>query len=73
MVRQVAPEHLFARAMALNSAGLLTLQALGFAFAGALGAVAGPGPAIAIAGTCGIVAVACLHPRATARAAATVS
>lgn len=70
MVRQAAPEHLFARAMAVNSAGLLTLQALGFAFAGALGAAAGPGPAIAIAGTCGIVAVACLRPRAVAGAAA---
>jgi MFS family permease len=73
MVRQAAPEHLFARAMAVNSAGLLTLQALGFAFAGALGAVVGPGAAIAIAGVCGIVAVACLHPRAIAAAAATVS
>jgi hypothetical protein len=73
MVRQAAPEHLFARAMAVNSAGLLTLQALGFAFAGALGAAAGPGAAIAIAGVCGIVAVACLNPRAMAGAAATVS
>lgn len=73
MVRQVAPEQLFARAMAVNSAGLLTLQALGFAFAGALGTVAGTGPAIAIAGVCGIVAVACLHPRPIAGAAATVS
>jgi hypothetical protein len=72
MVRQVAPEHLFARAMAVNSAGLLTMQALGFVFAGALSSLAGPGAAIAIAGGCGIVAVACLRPPTLARAAATL-
>ena len=63
LIRQAAPEHLFARAMAVNNAGLLTLQALGFAIAGALGGLAGPGAAIAMAGVFGIIAVACLAPR----------
>jgi hypothetical protein len=49
--------------MAVNTAGLLTVQAFGFALAGALGGLAGPGAAIAVAGLCGIVAVACLSPR----------
>jgi hypothetical protein len=62
-VRQAAPGPLFGRAMALNAAGLLTLQALGFALAGALAGLAGPGPAIALAGLCGLTAVACLYPR----------
>jgi predicted MFS family arabinose efflux permease len=63
LVRQAAPEHLFARVMAVNTAGLLTVQAFGFALAGALGGLAGPGAAIAVAGLCGIAAVACLSPR----------
>ncbi len=63
LVRQAAPEHLFARTMAVNNAGLLTLQALGFALAGAAAGIAGPGPAIAGAGICGIVIVICLRPR----------
>jgi hypothetical protein len=64
LVRQVAPEPLFARMMAVNTAGLFTLQALGFALAGAAAGLAGPGPAIAGAGLCGIVIVICLRPRA---------
>lgn len=63
LVRQAAPEHLFARTMAVSNAGLLTLQALGFALAGAAAGIAGPGPAIGGAGLCGIVIVICLHPR----------
>ena len=63
LVRQAAPEHLFARTMAVNTAGLLTLQALGFALAGAVAGVAGPGRAIGVAGLCGIVIVICLRPR----------
>ena len=64
LVRQAAPEHLFARTMAVNTAGLLTTQALGFPLAGAVAGVAGPGPAIVTAGLCGIVTVICLRPRA---------
>jgi hypothetical protein len=63
LVRRAAPEHLFARTMAVNTAGLLTLQALGFALAGAAARIAGPGPAIAGAGLCGIVIVICIGPR----------
>ncbi len=63
LVRQAAPEHLFARTMAVNNAGLLTLQALGFALAGAAAGIAGPGPAIAGAGICGVVIVIWLRPR----------
>jgi predicted MFS family arabinose efflux permease len=63
LVRRAAPEHLFARTMAVNTAGLLTLQALGFALAGAVAGIIGPGRAIAVAGLCGIVIVICLRPR----------
>jgi MFS family permease len=63
LVRHAAPEHLFARTMAVNMAGLLTLQALGFALAGAVAGIIGPGRAIAGAGLCGIVIVICLRPR----------
>src|SRR3954470_13086270 len=35
-VRDAVPDHLFARAMALNTAGLMTLQGIGFAMAGAV-------------------------------------
>jgi hypothetical protein len=63
LVRQAAPEHLFARTMAVNTAGLLALQALGFTLAGAVAGIIGPGRAIAGAGLCGIVIVIYLHPR----------
>jgi predicted MFS family arabinose efflux permease len=63
LVRHAAPEHLFARMMAVNTAGLLALQALGFALAGAVAGLIGPGRAIAGAGLCGIVIVICLRPR----------
>jgi predicted MFS family arabinose efflux permease len=69
LVRQAAPEHLFARTMAVNTAGLLTSQALGFALAGAAAGIAGPGKAIAGAGLCGIVIVICLRPRSVKSAA----
>lgn len=72
LVRQSAPEHLFARTMAVNTAGLLTLQALGFVLAGAVAGIAGPGPAIGGAGVCGIVSVICLRPRSATCAAGKV-
>jgi MFS family permease len=62
-VRDAAPPALFARMMAVSSAGLLTIQALGFPLAGAIGAAAGPGAAVAIAGACGIAATLRLWPR----------
>ena len=62
-VRDAAPPELFARAMTLNSAGLMTLQGLGFVLAGALAQVFGPADAIAIAGCCGIAATVVLMGR----------
>jgi hypothetical protein len=61
--RDATPQALFARMMAVNGAGLLTIQALGFPLAGAIGTVVGPGLAVAIAGGCGIAAVLALWPR----------
>ena len=69
MVRQAAPEHLFARAMAVNTAACSRCRR--WASRSPERSARWPGrPAIAIAGACGIVAVACLRPRAIARAAA---
>jgi hypothetical protein len=53
-VRDAAPPKLFARTMTLNSAGLMTLQGLGFVLAGAVAQATGPAIAIALAGGCGI-------------------
>jgi hypothetical protein len=55
-VRDAAPPTLFARAMTLNTAGLMTLQGLGFAVAGALAQGIGSAPTIAVAGAAGLVA-----------------
>ena len=67
LVREAVPAHMFARTMAVNTAGLLTLQALGFALAGAVAGVTGPGLAITLAGASGIVIVALLRPKPTLR------
>jgi hypothetical protein len=62
-VRDAAPSRLFARTMTLNSAGLMTLQGLGFILAGAVAQVVGPSPAIALAGVFGIAsAIVLLQP-----------
>src|SRR6266498_4206296 len=53
-VRDAAPPQLFARTMTLNSAGLMTLQGVGFTLAGAIAQAVGPATAIALAGGCGI-------------------
>lgn len=55
-VRDATPRALFARVMTLSSAGLMALQGFGFALAGALAQVFGPGLAIALAGGCGLLA-----------------
>jgi MFS family permease len=64
LVRQAVPEHLFARTMAVSTAGLMTLQGLGFALAGAVAQVTGPAIAIVAAGACGVACVLILRPRA---------
>jgi hypothetical protein len=63
-VRSASPDRLFARTMAVSSAGLLTIQALGFPLAGLVAGWTGPGVAVAIAGACGIAGVVWLWPRA---------
>jgi len=62
-VRDAAPPELFARAMTLNQAGLMTLQGLGFVLAGALAQVVGSADAIALAGCLGIAATVLLMGR----------
>jgi hypothetical protein len=59
-VRDAVPESLFARTMTLNTAGLVALQGLGFALAGALAEFVGSGTAVAVAGVCGLATVAIL-------------
>jgi MFS family permease len=63
LVRDTAPEPIFARTMALNTAGLMTLQGLGFALAGAAAELVGPASAVAAAGVAGLAAVALVYPR----------
>lgn len=62
-VRDAAPPQLFARAMTINQAGLMTLQGFGFVLAGALAQILGPADAIALAGCCGIAATVVLVGR----------
>jgi MFS family permease len=59
-VRDAAPAVLFARTMGLASAGLMTLQGLGFALAGAIAEGIGPGIAIVAAGGLGLASTAAL-------------
>jgi MFS family permease len=61
-LRDTIPQPLFARAMAINQAGLMTIQGLGFAVAGALAQALSPGAVIAVAGACGLLVVALLRP-----------
>ena len=57
---EVTPERLRARMFTVSSAGLMTLQGLGFAAAGALGEIVSPATAIVIAAGCGLATVALL-------------
>jgi MFS family permease len=59
-VRDAVPRPLFARAMTLSSAGLMTLQGIGFALAGAIAEATGPAAAISLAGAFGIATTAVL-------------
>ncbi len=58
LIRETTPDRLFARTMTLNQAGLMTLQGIGFALAGAVAEQTGSATAIVVAGVCGLVAVA---------------
>jgi MFS family permease len=57
---QVTPEPLRARMFTIATAGLMTLQGLGFAAAGALGQLVSPSTAIVIAACCGLAVVGLL-------------
>jgi predicted MFS family arabinose efflux permease len=59
-VRDAAPPRLFPRTMALNYAGLMSFEGIGFALAGAIAQGVGPGRAIALAGACGLLATVVL-------------
>jgi len=63
LIRDITPRPLFARAMAINQAGMMTIQGLGFAVAGALAEWLHAGTVIACAGVCGLLAIALLRPR----------
>ena len=69
LVRDCAPRGVFARMMAVNGAGVLTVQAAGFPLAGLIAGLTGPGVAVGIAGACGIAGVLSLWPRAGGLAA----
>jgi predicted MFS family arabinose efflux permease len=58
--RDAVPPQRFARTMTLNTAGLMTLQGIGFTLAGAIAEAVGPAIAIAIAGGLGLGATAAL-------------
>lgn len=62
-LRDAIPERLFARAMTLYQAGLVTLTGLGFTLSGAIAQGTGPGPAVAIEGGCGVIVVVTLLGR----------
>jgi hypothetical protein len=62
-IRSAAAPELLGRVLAINMAGLLALQGLGFAAAGALAEVVAPSTAILVAGVAGLTVVAILWPR----------
>jgi hypothetical protein len=55
------PERLFPRTVALNTAGLMTLQGLGFALAGGVAQGVGASAAIALAGAFGLGSILLLR------------
>lgn len=63
LIRDVAPPGLFARVLAISQAGLMTIQGLGFAVAGAAAEWLHPGTVVAVAGALGVAAAVWLRPR----------
>jgi hypothetical protein len=55
--------------MAVNTAGLMTIQGIGFAAAGAIAQLLAPADVIALAGVGGLLTVVVLGPRRRARRA----
>jgi hypothetical protein len=70
LLLDATPQALLGRAYAVNSAGLMTGQGLGFAAAGALGEVVRPDTTVVIAGVAGLAVVALCRPRPLRRASA---
>jgi MFS family permease len=62
-IRSAAAPALLGRVLAINMAGLVALQGLGFAAAGALAEVVSPATAIVAAGVTGLAVVAAFWPR----------
>lgn len=60
LLLEATPPALLGRAYAVNSAGLMSIQGLGFAAAGALGEIVAPDTVIMLAGVCGLAVVASL-------------
>ena len=67
LLLEVTPAELRGRAFTVSTAGLMTLQGLGFAAAGALGEVMTPFAVIVTAGCAGLIVVAALRTPAAAR------
>jgi len=63
LVLQAAPDDIRGRALAINTSGLMFLQGLGFATAGAIAELVSPHVTIALAGMSGLVVVVLLRPR----------
>jgi predicted MFS family arabinose efflux permease len=70
LLRDAIPLERFSRAMAINQAGLMTSQGLGFAAAGAIAQALSPGATTALAGASGLAVVALLRPASPRRARA---
>lgn len=61
-LRDLTTPESFARVMAVNSAGMMTLQGLGFALAGGIAQLVGAPRAILVAGVCGLAVAALFGP-----------
>ncbi len=62
LILEVTPEHLLGRVFSVNTAGLISLQGLGFAAAGALAEFVSPHVTIVVAAVTGLALVAWLAP-----------
>ncbi len=63
LLLEALPTTIQGRGLAVNSAGLMVLQGVGFAIWGGLGQAIGLRQAIVVAGCCGLVVVTLLAPR----------
>lgn len=70
LILRATPEGLRDRVFTVYGAGLMAIQGLGFAAAGALAEVVSPHIAIVVAAACGFAAIACFAPRRGAAASA---